>query len=302
MTFEFEAIGTHWKIQIEDEISDSVESDIFNSVRDRIAVYDQHYSRFRSDSLVTEMSKQIGTYTLPDDAKPLFDLYERLYRLTNGSVTPLIGRLLEETGYDAQYSLETKPLHVPPTWNDAIEYDFPNIEIKQSVLIDVGAAGKGYLVDLVAGVLHAKGVRSFSINAGGDILHQSATPHPVPLPRRERENARTIRVGLEHPDDTSLAIGVAEIRNESICGSAGNRRTWGEFHHILDPHTLKSPRHIKAVWVIAKTALLADALTTCLFFVEPEPLQMEFNFEYVILYADNSVKQSDKFRGELFFV
>ncbi len=301
MTFEFEAIGTHWKIQIEDEISDSVESDIFNSVRDRIAVYDQHYSRFRSDSLVTEMSQQIGMYELPSDAKPLFDLYERLYRLTNGSVTPLIGRLLEETGYDAQYSLETKPLHVPPTWNDAIEYDFPNIEIKQSVLIDVGAAGKGYLVDLVAGVLHEKGVRSFSINAGGDILHVHVGEGQAP-PLDSTDHTEPIRVGLEHPDDTSLAIGIAEISNESICGSAGNRRTWGKFHHILDPHTLKSPRHIKAVWVIAKTALLADALTTCLFFVEPEPLQMEFNFEYVILYADNSVKQSDKFRGELFFV
>lgn len=289
MTFEFEAIGTHWKIQIEDEISDFNESDIFNSVRDRIEIYDKHYSRFRSDSLVTSMSKQIGTYMLPEDAKPLFDLYERLYRLTNGSVTPLIGRLLEETGYDAQYSLETKTLHTPPTWNDTITYNFPNIEIKQSVLIDVGAAGKGYLVDLVAEVLRMKSIRSFSINAGGDILHVS-------------DNSRVIRVGLENPDDTSLAIGIAEISNESICGSAGNRRAWGEFHHILDPHTLKSPRHIKAVWVIAKTALLADALTTCLFFVEPEPLQMEFNFEYVILYADDSVKQSDKFRGELFFV
>ena len=98
---EFEAIGTHWKIQIHDEISDSLRSDIFALVHKRIAEYDKNYSRFRSDSLVTEMSKQIGVYTLPNDAKPMFDLYEQLYRLTNGSVTPLIGNLLEESGYDA---------------------------------------------------------------------------------------------------------------------------------------------------------------------------------------------------------
>lgn len=289
MTIEFEAIGTHWKILIEDKISDFQKSDIFNSVMNRIAVFDKNYSRFRSDSLVREMSKSVGVFSLPDDGKLMFDLYERMYRLTDGAMTPLVGTLLEEAGYDAQYSLETKQMHIPPTWNVAIVYRFPTIEIKQPVLIDVGAAGKGYLIDLVADVLHQHGVQSFSINAGGDILNVSDRPEQI-------------RVGLEHPDDPTLAIGVAHIGNESICGSAGNRRTWGEFHHILDPRTLKSPRHIKSVWVVAKTALLADALTTCLFFVEPERLKSEFDFEYVIMFSDGSVNVSDFFRGELFFV
>ncbi len=140
--FEFEAIGTHWKIEIFDEISDSRESDIFASVRNRIDVYDKHYSRFRSDSLVTEMSRSIGIYPLPDDAKLMFDLYEKVYRITNGAVTPLIGNLLEETGYDATYSLEPKELHHPPAWRDAINYKFPQLEIKQPVLaFNLGQGG-----------------------------------------------------------------------------------------------------------------------------------------------------------------
>ena len=284
---EFEAIGTHWKIQIHDEISDSLRSDIFALVHKRIAEYDKNYSRFRSDSLVTEMSKQIGVYTLPNDAKPMFDLYEQLYRLTNGSVTPLIGNLLEESGYDAIYSLKPKTLHVPPTWNEAIVYKFPTLEIKKPVLIDVGAAGKGYLIDIVGALLKEQGMKRFVINAGGDIIQVSDKPEPI-------------RVGLEHPGDTTKVIGVARILNQSICGSAGNRRSWEQFHHILDPHKLESPNHIAAVWVIAKTALIADALTTCLFFVEPYVLQTAFNFEYVILNADYSVKVSENFKGELF--
>lgn len=284
---EFEAIGTHWKITIHDKISDAKQSDIFKLITDRIAVYDKHYSRFRNDSLVAEMSRCAGEYVLPDDAKPMFDLYEKLYKLTNGSVTPLIGKLLSDAGYDATYSLETKPLHAPLKWEDAIDYMFPRLTIKQPVLLDVGAAGKGYLVDIVGNLMLDQGIASFTINAGGDIVHTDV----------ERKK---IRVGLEHPNDSTSAIGVAQIGNESICGSAGNRRTWNQFHHILDPHKLASPKHIAAVWVIAETGLLADALTTCLFFVEPEMLKTPFSFEYLIVYADLTMRRSPGFNAEMF--
>lgn len=284
---EFEAIGTHWSIAVHNEISDLQKSDIFKLVLERIAVYDKHYSRFRDDSLVAEMSRQAGEYVLPDDAKPLFDLYEKMYRLTNGSVTPLIGNLLSDAGYDATYSLETKTLHAPPKWEDTVEYLFPRLTIKQPVLIDVGAAGKGYLVDIVGHLLIEHGITSFTINAGGDILHTDV-------------EGKQIRVGLEHPNDSTSAIGVAQIGNESICGSAGNRRAWNQFHHIIDPHTLESPRHIAAVWVIAKTGLLTDGLTTCLFFTEPEILETPFSFEYLIVYADYSINTSPGFNAEIF--
>ena len=285
---QFEAIGTHWNIHIHDKISDEQTSDIFKLVQDHIAIFDQHYSRFRDDSLVAEMSRRTGEYTLPNDAKLLFDLYQKMYHLTNGSVTPLIGNLLSDAGYDAAYSLETKQLHTPSKWEDALEYEFPRLVIKQPILIDVGAAGKGYLVDLVGELLKTHGITSFTINAGGDIVHKDV-------------NKKHIRVGLEHPNDVTSVIGVASIGNESICGSAGNRRVWNQFHHIMDPHKLESPRHIAAIWVIAKTGLLADALTTCLFFVEPETFEKEFVFEYLIVYADYSIKKSGGFNAEIFF-
>ena len=284
---EFDAIGTHWKIILPEEISDSDESDILKLIQDRIVIYDKNYSRFRNDSLVAEMSRSAGEYLLPDDARRLFDVYETVYRLTNGFVTPLIGNLLSDAGYDAQYSLEPKPFHVPLTWNEAMEYTFPRLTIKQPVLIDLGAAGKGYLVDIVGELLRAKGITSFTINAGGDIVHEDGS-------------GKLIRVGLEHPGDPTSVIGVAMIGNESICGSAGNRRAWKQFHHILDPFKLESPKHIAAVWVIAESGRIADILTTCLFFVEPEVIQSEFVFEYLIVYADYSIKKSEGFKAELF--
>ena len=66
--FDFGAIGTTWHIDVYQEISDSKKSEIFGYIQNRIEIFDKAYSRFRSDSLVTEMSQKSGEYVLPDDA------------------------------------------------------------------------------------------------------------------------------------------------------------------------------------------------------------------------------------------
>jgi malate dehydrogenase (oxaloacetate-decarboxylating)(NADP+) len=126
------------------------------------------------------------------------------------------------------------------------------------------------------------------LEAGGDMAFRTAT-------------AATLRVGLEHPEDPTRVIGIATLKNhQSICGSAGNRRAWATFHHIINPHTLESPRNILAVWALANSTLEADALTSGLFFTTPQILATEFLYEYAIMYANHSVEYSPHFPGEFF--
>ncbi len=96
------------------------------------------------------------------------------------------------------------------------------------------------------------------------------------------------------------AIGVANIVNQSICGSATNRRAWRDFNHVMDPRTLLSVTDIVATWVVADSALVADGLATALFFVSPETLLSEYTFEYVIVRADYSYEKSSGFPGDMF--
>lgn len=287
----FEAIGTKWEIVIKNEISDIKEKELYGLIMERINEFDKNYSRFRQDSFVTEMSKNIGLYKLQDDAKKLFDAYFLIYKHTNGSVTPLIGKLMEEIGYDSEYSFVPKKLNNPPKWEDAINYNYPNIEIKEPVLIDIGAGGKGYLVDIIGVIMEKYGIKSFMVNAGGDIIYRNT----------KNDN---LRVGLEDPMDFEKIIGVALISNQSICGSAGNRRKWNKYHHIMDPHSLTPSKKIIASWVVAETTLEADLLSTALFFVEGLELKKrseeQFRFEYLVLYEDRSIKKSDGFNAELF--
>ena len=285
--YQFEAIGTHWDIEIHQTLSAVAATKLLQSVHDRIASFDRDYSRFRTDSLVTAMSLSAGTYQLPQDARPMMELYETLYDLTDGAMTPLIGQVLVEAGYDADYSLKPGILHRPPTWSQVMAYTYPELVLRQPALLDFGAAGKGYLVDIVSDLLRSECFDSFSVDAGGDMVYQDSAGTPL-------------RVGLEHPEDHDQVIGTIDLMGGSICASAGNRRTWSDYHHIMHPQELQPVRQVLAVWTTAPTALVADGLATALFFAPGQMLQQHFDFEYLLLRPDYSVEQSAGFGAELF--
>ena len=127
--------------------------------------------------------------------------------------------------------------------------------------------------------------QSFFINAGGDILHRGKG---------------AIEIALENPSNSEQAIGIATIKNQAICGSSGNRRAWAKYTHILNPSSLASPTHIKAVWAVAKTAMLADAMTTALYFASPELLLKRYTFSYGIVNSNDSLVYSPSFPAEFF--
>lgn len=315
-TFAFEAIGTRWSVEVSGEPSAEGQAALLRRVHDRIEEFDRAYSRFREDSLVTRMSRESGTFALPPDAAPMLAVYRELYDLTNGAFTPLIGQTLVEAGYDANYSLLPTTLHPPPAWDDVLcvsspknqkpktknlptnhnpqtksptnhqpQPTNPRLTLTRPALLDFGAGGKGYLADLVVREIIDAGFESCRVDAGGDIVF------------RGMGNSR---VALEDPRDTSKAIGIATVGDGSICGSAGNRRAWGAFHHTIDPRTLASPRHLLATWVIADTGLCADALATALWFVSPEKLLGTYTFSYAIMDAQGGVECSPNAPFELF--
>jgi FAD:protein FMN transferase len=287
-TFSFEAIGTHWQIDLQQTISPKKLAVLKSKIFDRIEQFDQSYSRFRPDSWVTHISKQAGVYTVPSDAEPLLSLYQELYRLTNGLVTPLIGQMLSDAGYDENYSLTQKrELVSPPLWEQVIVYDHPELTLTQPVLLDFGALGKGYLVDIIAGIVEEEGITAYCIDGGGDIKHNPKL-------------TETLQVGLEKPDNLVQVIGTVKLGRASICASAGNRRRWRNFHHIMNPVTRTPVESVIATWVIAKTTLIADAMATGLFFVEAQALAKAYDFEYLILSGDNTLTMSKNFPARIF--
>jgi len=285
--FSFDAIGTTWVIDVDARLTPPEKEKIQTQVMRIIEQFDITYSRFREDSLINHISQEAGVYSFPPNADSLFDFYKTMYDLTNGVFTPLVGNTLSDAGYDLAYTLsQKKKLVRPPTWESVMEYHSGKLNVTHPSILDFGAAGKGYLIDLVGDLLKKLKYSIGIIDAGHDIV-SFGTEKPI-------------RVGLEHPTDTTQVIGVAEIHNRSICASAGNRRKWGSFHHIINPLTLTSPHEILATWAVAENGLIADGISTALFLVDPQLLLQKYEFEYVIVYKDLSAKKSKSFPGELF--
>lgn len=281
VAWRFEAIGTHWRIDTAEPLPASVAA----AVSARVERFDRDWSRFRADSRVAALARP-GRHLLADDAGPLLAFYRALFEATAGRVTPLVGRTLEALGYDAAYRLRpADDIPAIPSWDDAIAWDGTALEVVRPVVLDVGAAGKGYLVDLVGDLLADAGISEHIVDASGDLRSRG-----VPM-----------TIALEHPLDPRRAVGVARLTDGAFCASSTTRRAWGEgLHHVLDPATGLPARGVIATWVLAPTALVADGIATALFF-DPDPgfLAREAA-AFARMFDDGTVDASTDFPGELF--
>lgn len=250
--------------------------------------YDRTWSRFRDDSLVSRIAREPGSWALPAEAGPLLALYRRLYELSDGRVSPLVGRALETLGYDPAYSLHPAgPAGPAPRWEDALAWDGARLDTPAPVLLDVGAAGKGQLVDLVAELLADRGVRGATVDGGGDVRHHGE---------------RDLRIALEHPADPGRAIGVLELpAGAGFAASATNRRAWGAgLHHVLDATTGRPVTRYVASWVVAEDAMTADGFATALLLLPRAVADALREARWARMRADGRVEVGPGFPAELF--
>ena len=281
--FRFDGIGTRWEISTPRPLDAGVRARLL-AVVER---YDGDWSRFRSDSTVSAMAREPGRYELPAEAADLGRLYRSLYDITGGAMTPLIGGSLERLGYDAAYSLRPAGSALPaPRWEDVLAWEGNVLTTSAPLVLDIGAAGKGQLVDLLASELRSCGVDSFVIDASGDLLHRGPDP---------------VSVALEQPYDPARAIGTVPLAGGALCASASNRRAWGDgLHHVLDGTTGLPVSTAVATWTMAESTMVADALATALFFVPGSELERSFDFSWLTVFSDGSAAYSAGFEGTLF--
>lgn len=277
--WRFEAIGTRWEIETATELSAPSRAAV-GAVIDR---FDREWSRFRDDSAVARLAREGGSMVAAD-AGPMLDAYRALSAATGGAVNPLVGASLNALGYDAAYSLAPGAPVPAPDWTGRLRWESGRASLTEPATLDVGALGKGRLVDLVLAELSdVEG--PIVVDAGGDLAARGDD----------------VRVGLEHPFDPTRAIGVATIRDQALCASATNRRAWGDgLHHVLDARTGMPVRTWAATWAIAADAMTADAVATALFFDGGPELAARWGVEWVRMSTDGRAQRSPACPVEIF--
>ena len=283
--WRFDAIGTRWEIETAAPLGDRERA----RVTALVGAFDATWSRFRGDSLVSALRSQGGTTRLtPDaaaDAAAMLGAFRELSRATDTAVNPLIGAGLEALGYDRAVSLRPGPAQAAPgEWERMLLWDDTSLTLTGPGVLDVGALGKGRLVDLISEAL-ADAPGRVTVDGSGDL----------------RVRAGAARVALEHPYDPTSAIGVVDVSDAALCASAVTRRAWGDgLHHVLDGRTGLPVRTWAATWALADDALHADAAATARFFDGGPGLADSWGVQWVRMSTDGRAERSAGFPGELF--
>lgn len=251
--FTFEAIGTHFWIEIFDEISDQELEATISRLELLSSTFNQHYSRFTEDSDISKINKNRSLISPSDELLDILEIGKQLYRESFGTFNLLTGHILESRGYDASYSFVAKEMDgadAPSTCNPLTDLTVTKDEVSLGCgNIDIGGYGKGYLIDKIVRDLQEHNIKYFLVNGGGDMYATS-----------EKENPITIY--LEHPTEPGKYLMETTLLNQGFAASSPFKRQWksGEktYTHIVSEH--ETP--LSATFIKADTATNADAFGT----------------------------------------
>lgn len=240
--------------------------DVFRSV-------DERMSEWKEGSPLTAVNRAAGGEPVPVP-EDLFSLLRRgvgIGRLTDGAFDITWAALWGL--WDFRDSLDGEPR--VPTAEEIAErvalVGFRRVELdpgddgrpptvrlpEEGMAIGLGGIAKGYALERAAQVLRDRGVRSFLLLAGGQVLAAGG------------KGEGPWRVGIRDPrggqDDLFARLSLAD---GSLSTSGDYERYFVldgvRYHHVLDPRTGRPTRGVLSATVVAEDPVLADALSTAL--------------------------------------
>ncbi len=304
-----ELLGTVIEIKLPQQ-----HSSLFSSCFEELERIEKTYSRFLDNSVLSKLNTKLNEWQpISDELIYLIESALEFNRKTQGNFDVTLKSKLDELGYDKNYTFERKEtvqqndnatLKSPLLKNtiekikNKIQVQKPiELERKNSKLllrkeIEFGGFGKGFALDKVADILDSEDIDHYYINAGGDVFAK----------RGQNEEPWTIL--LEHPDDTSRAIGTMELDARALACSAPNRRKWKEYHHLLNAQSGMPSIGVKAIYLVAKLGIQADAYATGIFtagFEQGIELSKQLPVEMLMVSSENKMYQSPGFKAELYY-
>ncbi|HUC90036.1 MAG TPA: FAD:protein FMN transferase [Patescibacteria group bacterium] len=276
----FEALGTRWWIELD---GPKASTTIASSLKSMAQEFEGAYSRFQPSSQLGVLN---DSKTLPKPPLEMIDMLKyalKMLAATGGVFNISVGSLLEKNGYGQP---NDPGASVSNDIYTAISISKDRIEISQSVRLDFGGFGKGWLIEKMSQRLASEGIKNYVINGGGDI---AVGDQPQQL-------------YIEHPLDNSQYIGYVIARNSSLASSSLQKRQWEKQgkakSHIVHPGDKFTDLSLLSIHVAAKSALTADTFATVFLLIDHEKrcqLAQKFGLQFLEVRSDGSFWQTPDF-------
>jgi thiamine biosynthesis lipoprotein len=178
---------------------------------------------------------------------------------TDGAFDPTVGMAMQLRGYDREYRTgKVVQANVDAevslaSYRDVVcDAGARTITLLRPLLLDLGAVAKGLAIDIAARELRP--AKNFAIDAGGDLF---LAGHNV--------KGEAWAVGIRHPIGEQELLRFLRVSDMAVCTSGVDTRG----KHILDARNSRPAEAAASATVIARTAMMADALATAAFVLGP---------------------------------
>jgi FAD:protein FMN transferase len=287
-TFSFSALGTAWNVSVD---GTSFDDGARHAVREFLATFETHFSRFRPESEVNAFRNVLpGSHAVSPDLAVLLARAKQLQMLTNGAFDPVVALALERAGY-GRGDMFSPTAITPETSRADWMITGKMLTISAPTAFDLGGIAKGYAIDRVADLLRDWGYAHVLVEGGGDMFGTT------------KADGSGWRVAVEWPGRSDTAISVITLSHGGFAASDVFRRRVGDGHHILDATTDIPVSRVIGAAATARTAWDADSMTSLLFLSPSEgyaKLATLFHAQYIVVDAVEKVYVSHNWGGEVF--
>lgn len=221
-------------------------------------------SRFDDASDLAELNRRAGRGPMraDEDLLAVLRAADRLRRATRGAFDVAVEPLMRVWGFrDSRRSAPTaaelsEAREAVSAAEIRIEGDRVSLPSAHARL-DFGGIGVGYALDRAARVLIHLGVQSALIDVSGDILAIGAPPGRPGWP-----------VDIAAPGGAGERVGTTLLRDQALATSANTVsvvRLGGVLRgHVMDPDRGVPSERLLQATVVARTGMMADALSTAM--------------------------------------
>ena len=247
-------------------------------------------------SEVSRFNEQ-GEADISEDTEYLLDRSLELYRDTDGIFDITIYPVMKAWGFtDQNFRVpEEEELDALLTSVGADELTVSDGHVsagKPGMQIDFGGIAKGYTSGRIMDLFRQNDIKHAVISLGGNVQTLNDKP-----------DGSAWRVAVEDPKDTSVYIGIVEVKNKAVITSGGYERYFEEdgqtYHHIIDPASgCPANSGLTSVTIVSEDGTLADGLSTSLFIMGKEKATEYWRahsdtFDMILVEEDGTVSVSE---------
>jgi len=265
---------------------------LFDLAFDEIDRIESLLSTWRDDTELARLNSSDATEVrVSAEVSQLLSTVSHWARETDGAFNPLVGPLIDiwSSRSHGRHPSEAEITGALDRMRlDDLVVDTSRQIVRRSpgIVIEEGAFGKGYALDLALDLLEAASVSAAYLDFGGQIAIASDSP---------------IEVAIANPERRDEPAVFFRMRSGSLATSSGSERTFEldgtTYSHIIDPRSGFPLPPRGSVSVLHHSALVADILATALYVMGPEQgLAWSDEHDVAALFLDPDPNRAGRYR------